>query len=141
MFLELMTRDQQQLFLDAAVTLAYADQHLHLDEQAFLKRVAREVGDPARNPETLSHAVVVERTGSAFAGATGVQARAFMIELAGLVVADSERSDAELSLLHELADAAGVPSADVPLFLDFAGRAVELAEDARDLLAMSNVDH
>lgn len=140
MFLELMTHEQQQLFLDAAVTMAHADEHLHLDEQAFLERVAREVGEPARDPETLSHAEVVERTRRAFSGVAGVQARAFMIELAGLVVADSDRSDAELTFLHELAAAAGVPSADVPIFLDLAERAVELAEDARDLLATSNVD-
>ena len=69
-----------------------------------------------------------------------VAARAFLIELAGLVVADGNRSDAELTLLHDVAEAAGVASADVPLFLDFAQRAVELADDARDLLAMSNID-
>jgi tellurite resistance protein len=139
LFLELMTKEQQQLFLDVAITMAGVDEHLHLDEQAFLERVQREVGDRMSDPQDLSHSDLVAQTRSAFGGSL-IAARAFLIELAGLVIADGNRSDVELALLHELADAAGVPSADVPLFLDFAQRAVDLADDAQDLLTTSNVD-
>ena len=140
MFLDLMTTEQQRLFLSAAVGMAEVDEHLHLDEQAFIRRIYREVGGDVQDATRLSHTVLVAQTKAAFDGEL-VAARAFLIELAGLVVVDGESSDAELLLLHDLAEAAGVPHADVPLFLDFAQRAVELADDARDLLATSNVDH
>jgi tellurite resistance protein len=134
-----MTTEQQQLFLSAALTIAEADEHLDLDERTFIERVRREIGGATPEPQVISHGDLLEQTRNAFGGAL-VAARAFLIELAGLVVADGHHSDAELTLLHDVAEAAGVASADVPLFLDFAQRAVELADDARDLLATSNVD-
>lgn len=132
-----MTEAQQQLFLDTAVRMAHVDGHLHLDETAFLERVQRETDGVVSEASDLSHADLVGRVTDQFRQ-SGVAGRAFLLELAGLVVADGKRDDAELELLRELANAAGVPTADVPLFLDFAQRALDLAEDARDLLAASN---
>jgi uncharacterized tellurite resistance protein B-like protein len=140
MFLELLTPDQQQLFLDAAMTVAHADQHLDPSEQAFLERMVQEVGGTTRAPVVLTHAELVEATAKVFASSSGIQPRAFMLELAGMTVADGDQSDAELTLLHEIADAAGVPAADVPVFLDFAERTIELAAEAQDLLARSNLE-
>jgi tellurite resistance protein len=139
MFLELLNDKQQQVFLDAAVTMASADGHLHLDETAFLERVKRESGGTLGTASHLPHREVISRAHKAFAD-TGVASRALLVELAGLVIADGERTDAELELLREIANAVGVPEADVPVFLDFAQRAEDLLEDARDLLAASNVE-
>jgi uncharacterized tellurite resistance protein B-like protein len=136
-FLELMTEEQQQLFLDTAVRMAHVDGHLHLDESAFIERVQRETGGVVTEASELSRADLIAKVTKQFSDA-GLAGRAFLLELAGLVVADGKRDDAELEFLREIAEVSGVPSADVPLFLDFAERALDLAEDARDLLAASN---
>lgn len=139
MFLELLNDAQQQLFLDAAVTMAAADGHVHLNETAFLERVKRESGGTLQTASQLPHGEVISRAREAFDDRR-VASRALLVELAGLVIADGERSDAELEFLREIAEAVGVPASDVPVFLDFAQRAEELAEDARDLLSTSNVE-
>lgn len=139
MLLNLMNHEQQQLFLDAAVTMAHVDDHLHLNERAFIDEVQRETGGVVHEPSRLGHDDLLTRTSSQF-GSSAVAGRAFLMELSGLIVADGEQTDAELQFLRELASAMGAPTSDIPVFLDFALRAIELAEDAQDLLTASNVE-
>jgi hypothetical protein len=140
MFLELLNDDQQQLFLDVAVTMAAVDGYLHLDEESFLDRVRRETGGEAETASPTERGELLERVRRAFTDGV-VPRRAFVAELAGLVIADGNQADPEVEFLREVARAVSVPEADVPVFLDFAREAAALARDARDLLATSNLDN
>ena len=128
MFLHLLTTRQQELFCRAAHALMHADEVLHALEAELQEALAREMG-----LETFPRAEPIEELSELELQEFGepVAARVFLLELAGIAVADGELDPRELRMLERLEAGLKMPGDSVERMLDFAARAHDLSTEAR----------
>ena len=131
-FLHVLNADEQQWFVEAALTLAHADDHLDEREELLLETLRLEMGMEEVDL-TPSEAAVVQ--GHLAAIESGVAKNVVLFELAGVTTADGEAHADEVELLKDWAAAMEVPPDRVETFVDYAMRAHQLFNEARDLIA------
>jgi len=126
-----------ELLRDAVHSVSQVDGVLHQAEAAVLDQMSREAGLELDPGEPQDQTTIEQRIRAAFKDAPAA-ARAFVLELAGVVVIDGEREPRELELLRGCAQAAGVPADDVEVFLAFGERSRDLAAEGLQLVAATN---
>lgn len=137
MFLDLLTPEQQALFVDCTATLTEADGELHAAESELLDQIARETGHDPGQPSARPLGELAERAKLLLADDPAA-ARVFLLELSGVVVIDGEHTPEEQALLERFSEATGVPRGDISAFIAFAERARDLVADGRSLVAATN---
>jgi hypothetical protein len=131
-FLNILSSEQQTLYLQAARELLDADGAIVSPEAALLEAARTECNvdglpDRAAVRELLERAPVVLDSAAA--------RNAFLLELAGAIVVDGEASVDEVELMERFADVLNITRDALGDFLAFAERARELVMDGQRLIA------
>ncbi len=136
MYLQILTPPQREVYAAAAVAVLRADGELHASEEALLGAIAAESG-PTGVVERADLEAVLEQLPVLFDDPT--QRRAFLLELAGVIVIDGDAHPAELALFHRFAERLEL-SGRTSEFIEFAEQTRALAERGRELIAETERD-
>jgi hypothetical protein len=131
-FLNILTPDQQTLYLRAARVLLESDASV-LSPEAALLEAARIECNVAELPEPVPVDEILEQAPSMLD--TAAARNAFLLELAGAMVIDGETAVNEEALLKRFAQILTVSDEDLREFVRFAERARDLVNDGQRLLA------
>jgi hypothetical protein len=137
-FLGVLSREQQELFMSAARRMADADGDSPSVEQALLDALLAECG-LEEMPPLIQLDEVTERIGDAF-NEDPHRRNAFMLELAGVVAIDGALHQAELDVLQRLGEASGLPADSLDSFLRFGMKARDLVVEGEQLIATTGAD-
>ena len=137
MFLHMLNAEQRELFVHTAIELMSVDGAQSPHEVALLLHIERETGVQV-DPVPADWQAIQQRIGAAFAGHAPA-ARAFMMDLAGVVVVDGVDDPREHELLTEVAASLGVPASDVTQFVRYATRLQDVLVEGRALLTSSSL--
>ncbi len=135
LFLNLLMPAQQELFMQAAHLVAAQDGEVDELETALLEALGAE-SELESLPGAVELANALGRAPDVLTD--GPSRRAFLLELAGVVVIDGEAHPAEVSRLREFADALDVPETQVDRFLDYALQARSFVDTGRTLIATAD---
>lgn len=131
MFLNLLTPEQQRVFVQAAQLVAASD-GVGEEEAALLEAIAAECAltdapEPAEASETLQAA------GAVFD--SPASKKVFMLELAGVAAIDGRAYPSELELLGEFAQRVGLGEAELEESLVLASRGRQLVRDSETFIS------
>ena len=133
MFLNVLSADQQRLFLDAAATMLSVDGDVASSEAALLEGARIECG-LEYEPQQRS---LDELAAAAMSSLTERPARnAFLLELAGTMVVDGEEAPEEVELLMALAKVLDVSDEALAEFVAFGRQALALVASGQALVAL-----
>ena len=135
MFLSLLTPPQQELFMQAAHLVAAQDGELDELETALLEALGAE-SNLESLPGDVELADALQRAPELLPD--GPSRRAFLLELAGVVVIDGRAHQAEIDRLRDFAGALDVPEVQVNRFLDYALQARSIVDTGRTLIATAD---
>ncbi len=133
MFLNVLSAEQQRLFLDAASTMLNADGDV-ASVEAILLEAARVECAIDYEPQVRPHD---ELFAEARTSLTERPARnAFLLELAGAMVVDGEETAEEVEFLRALSEALDVPDSALSDFVAFGRQTLALVANGQELVSL-----
>jgi tellurite resistance protein len=132
-FLSILTPPQQRVFLEAARAVVEQDGHIADVEQALIDGLHSECGLD-ETPTALRDVSAIAAE-AADALDHGPVRRAFVLELAGVVLIDGHSHADEVAAVTEIARALDVADEHLDEMFAFAARAQALVVDGRRLIA------